>query len=128
MFKPKYQITNILVANIKRITEIVGQLNQRRFPHLVLLDMERVAREISSFSSTSIEGNPLPLTDVKRILKHAPKHIRDTEREVLNYNKALQELNWLVDKKSIELNRDSILNIHKMVMAELLPTTSSSRF
>lgn len=32
-----------------------------------------MAREISSFSSTSIEGNPLPLTEAKKILKSRPE-------------------------------------------------------
>ncbi len=47
---------------------------------------------MSSYASTSIEGNPLPLTDVKRLLKTQKENVRDTEREVLNYNKALQSL------------------------------------
>ncbi len=67
MFKPKYTISNKLLANIKRISEIVVELNNRNFSRVILLDMERRAREISAYSSTSIEGNPLPLTDVKRI-------------------------------------------------------------
>ena len=47
---------------------------------------------MSTFASTSIEGNPLPLTDVKRLLKTQKNTVRETEREVLNYNKALQFL------------------------------------
>ena len=66
MFKPKYTITNKLLGNIKRIAEIVTDLNSRSFPKVVLLEMERRAREISAHSSTSIEGNPLPLTEVKK--------------------------------------------------------------
>ena len=50
------------------------------------------ARSLSAHASTGIEGNPLPLTDVKRLLKAAPANVRDTEREVLNYNQALD---WL---------------------------------
>jgi hypothetical protein len=52
-----------------------------------------IGQAVSSFASTSIEGNPLPLTDVKRILKNKPQNIRDSEREVLNYNEALKEIN-----------------------------------
>lgn len=45
------------------------------------------ARILSSFTSTKIEGNPLSLTAVKTILKTEPKNIKDTEKEVINYNK-----------------------------------------
>lgn len=93
MFNPQYTITNKLLGNIKRIAEIITGLNSRSFSKVILLEMERRAREVSAYSSTSIEGNPLPLTDVKRLLKNKPESIRDSEREVLNYNKALIELN-----------------------------------
>ena len=66
MFRPKYRITDKLLANIKRINSLVNELNNKRFPNVVLLELERSAREVSSYASTSIEGNPLPLTEVKR--------------------------------------------------------------
>lgn len=113
MFYPKYTISNKLLGNIKRIAEIVTVLNSHNFPRVVLAEMEKRAREISAFSSTSIEGNPLPLTDVKRILKNRPEHIRDSEREVLNYNKALVELNNQIKDGKISFDSDLILKIQK---------------
>ena len=98
MFQPRYAITNRLLANIKRVDMLVNELNNRRFPHIVLLELERTAREVSTYASTSIEGNPLPLTEVKKILKIKPSHIRDSEKEVLNYNQALQDLNTKLSK------------------------------
>src|SRR3989339_853963 len=98
MFQPKYTITNGLLDNIKRINSLVNELNNRRFPHVVLVELERTARAVSSYASTSIEGNPLPLTEVKKILKSKPAHIRDSEKEVLNYNKELQNLNEKLEK------------------------------
>lgn len=125
MFQPKYIITNKLLANVKQIGQIVSSLNERRFPKVVLLELERVAREVSAHASTSIEGNPLPLTDVKRLLKQAPAHIRDTEREVLNYNDALIALQGAVDDGGHPLEEGTILSIHRMVTKKLLPDTSS---
>ncbi|MDO8582367.1 MAG: Fic family protein [bacterium] len=116
MFQPRYTITAKLLANIKRIAVLVAELNSKRFPSVVLFDFERKAREISAHASTSIEGNPLPLTEVKKILKNAPVHIRDTEREVLNYNKALLYLNTLAKKDVPALTIPLILKIHGMVM------------
>lgn len=115
MFQPKYTITNRLLENITRITTLVAELNMRRFPHLVLLEFEKSARTLSTFASTSIEGNPLPLTEVKRILKSKPEYIRDTEKEVLNYNEALQELNEKLTKGDVTLSIDLLLSIQKKV-------------
>lgn len=121
MFQPKYTITDHLLANIKRINSLVNELNNNRFPNIVLLELERTAREVSSYASTSIEGNPLPLTEVKKILKNTPAHIRDSELEVLNYNKALQDLN----EGKVKLSLNLILKIQKQVTEGLLPILES---
>jgi len=120
MFKPKYTITNKLLANIKRISEITTELNSRNFSNIVLLNMEKRAREISAYSSTSIEGNPLPLTDVKRILKNKPENARDSEKEVLNYNKALIELDALLKSRREIFNIELILQIQRAITNGLI--------
>jgi len=120
MFKPKYTISNRLLSNIRRITEIITDFNSRNFSGVVLAELEKRAREISAFSSTSIEGNPLPLTDVKRILKNKPEHVRDSEKEVLNYNKALIELNDLIRNKKQVFDLSLILKIQKTITHDLI--------
>lgn len=120
MFNPKYNITNKLLGNIKRIAEIVTDLNSHSFPKVALYEMERRAREVSAHSSTSIEGNPLPLTEVKRILKNKPEYVRDSEKEVLNYNKALVELNELIKKEKISLDIGWLEKIQKMITDGLI--------
>ncbi len=125
MFQPKYTITNNLLAIIKRINTFVNELNNRRFPNVVLLELERTAREVSTYASTSIEGNPLPLTEVKKILKSKPAHIRDSEKEVLNYNQALQDLEKFLKEDKAKLSLELILQIQKQVTNELLPTFES---
>jgi Fic family protein len=109
-----------LLANIKRIAALVAELNSRSYPKVALMEMERTAREISSHSSTSIEGNPLPLTEVKKILKSRPENLRDSEKEVINYNQALEELNRSLNKGKIKLNLTLILNIQKQIMRGLI--------
>jgi Fic family protein len=120
MFKPKYTITDRLLANIKQISAMITELNSRSFPRAVLVEMERTAREISAYSSTSIEGNPLPLTEVKKILKNRPEVLRDTEREVINYNQALESLNRSLSKSEIRLDIKLILSIQKKITSGLL--------
>ncbi|PIR58033.1 MAG: hypothetical protein COU71_00900 [Parcubacteria group bacterium CG10_big_fil_rev_8_21_14_0_10_38_31] len=127
MFDPKYTITNKILRNIKRIAEIATHLNSRSFPKVVLVEMEQRAREISAFSSTSIEGNPLPLTDVKRILKNRPEHIRDSEREVLNYNKAMFEVNGLVKAKKFLCDVSLVVKIQKTITNGLIEKHRSGR-
>ncbi|MFZ1720976.1 MAG: Fic family protein [Microgenomates group bacterium] len=128
MFNPNYTITNKLLSNIKYITLLVEELNNQRFPKLVLMDFERKAREVSVFASTSIEGNPLPLTEVKKVLKNKPEYIRDSEREVLNYNEALKYLNELSKKDDLKISLDLILTVHEKVIDGLLPDFESGVF
>jgi len=125
MFSPKYSITEALLANIKRINTLVNELNNKRFPNVVLLELERIAREVSTYASTSIEGNPLPLTEVKKILKSKPAHIRESEKEVLNYNQALKDLNQKLEDGKVKLSLDLILKIQKQVTNGLLPDFES---
>ncbi|MDD5147760.1 MAG: Fic family protein [Candidatus Daviesbacteria bacterium] len=128
MFFPKYTITDHLLANIKRINTLVSELNNRRFPNVVLLELEREAKAVSTYASTSIEGNPLPLTEVKKILKSKPQFIRDSEKEVLNYNQALNDLNKQLEEGKTKLSVNLILKIQKQVTEGLLPIFESGYF
>jgi len=123
MFSPKYTITDKLLANIRKIDQLTMQLNNRRFPNIVMAEFQKLARAVSAYASTSIEGNPLPLTEVKMIIKSRPLHIRDTEREVLNYNKVLLKLD-----KHTDFSLDLILNIQKQVTEGLISENDSGRF
>lgn len=120
MFNPEYTITPKLLSNIKKVTELITALNNQRFPRVILSDMEKKARVLSSHSSTSIEGNRLSLTEVKRILKSNPKNLAVSQKEVINYNKALLELNQLAKKTSLNLTMSLILKIQKQTMAGLI--------
>lgn len=124
-FEPRYTISNRLLSNITRIHTLAMQLNSRPFPHVVLLEFERTARAVSAHASTSIEGNPLPLTEVKRLLKQHPSYIRDSEQEVLNYNAVLEMLNVYLKKDGGTLTLELILRIQKQVVDKLLPARQS---
>lgn len=127
MFDPQYTITDQLLANITRINTLIRDLNDRRFPKVVLLEFEKKAREVSTYASTSIEGNPLPLTEVKKVLKSKPAHIRESEKEVINYNRALETLNELLESHQLELSLKLILTIHKHVTEGLLPAFETGK-
>jgi len=127
MFHPKYTITNKLLENIKRISVLSNTMSQWRFSEVVLVELQSNAEAVSAFASTSIEGNPLPLTDVKRILKTHPVQIRESEQEVLNYNQALQEVNTQLNKEKISFNLSLILSLQKKIINNLLPVHQSGK-
>lgn len=127
MFLPKYTITNQLLENIKRITKLIYDFNRRRFPEPVLVEFQKNAEAVSVYASTSIEGNPLPLTDVKRVLKSKPENIRDSEQEVINYNEILQEVDKKLEIGSLPITLDLILSVQKKITDKLLPSYQSGK-
>jgi len=60
-------------------------------------------------------------------LKSKPVHIRESEREVLNYNQAFQYLNKILNKRQAKLSLALILKIQKQVTDGLLPKFESGR-
>ena len=121
MFVPKYTISHILASNMRKIGEIIGELNSKPLSNTVLVNMERDARALSACSSTQIEGNPLPLTDVKKIIKSMPVNIRDSEREVLNYNQALMLLDGQIKTDKLEkLSNKFVCAIQALVVDGLM--------
>ena len=78
------------------------------------------ARSLSAHASTSIEGNPLPLTDVKRLLKASPTKVRDTEREVLNYNQALEWLQQKIVADAFAPTTETFTYLQELVVAGLM--------
>lgn len=119
MFKPLYQLNTILLDNLVKIKNLIRELNDQKFPEIVLAKFEKDSYAISTHASTSIEGNPIPLTDVRKILKNTPSHIRDTEKEIINYNNALEHLNTLVSKPK-PITDSFICSIQSLVVDELL--------
>ncbi len=119
-WNPKYIISNKLLLTIREIGESVGELRSFHLTDQELAKLEIEARELSSYASTSIEGNPLLLTDVKQLLKSNKENIRDTEREVLNYNKALQTLYKKVRSDKFQLSVKATENIQGQVVDGLM--------
>ena len=119
MFEGQHTVTPKLLANIKRIAVLTEKLNTRSVPRVVRLALRERAAALSTYASTRIEGNPLPLTEVKRILKARPKSLRDSEREVVNYNAALEALDLMQGERAADISLQKILHIHETVMAGL---------
>ena len=125
-WKPKYTITDKLVFTIREIGEAMGSIKGFNLTGKTLAKLELDARELSSFASTSIEGNPLALTDVKRLLKTKKEYVRDTEREVLNYNQALQNLYHSVHSQKFRLDSAALEKVQKQVTEGLMDNPADS--
>jgi Fic family protein len=121
---PEYTINNKLLLTVGEIGESVGEIKSYSLSDQQLARLEIEARELSSYASTSIEGNPLPLTDVKRLLKTHKENLRDTEREVLNYNKALQSLYTEVRSGDFQLNVKTLEKVQGQVVDGLMDNPS----
>ena len=129
MFTPKFKYSDKLISNMGTIRELLGSLNSKSFPSTVLMELYKDARALSSYSSTSIEGNPLPLTEVKRIIKSKPLNLRDSEKEVLNYNNTLLYLNKLIkNTDNLKISNELICTIQKMVTSELIESSANGKY
>lgn len=120
MWQPEYEITNKILSTIRQIGEVMGAIGASGLSTTTLAGLEKDARELSTFASTSIEGNPLSLTDVKHILKNKPDNLRDTEREIVNYNKALEHVYKKVKNEKFRLNIAELENIQAIITEGLM--------
>ncbi len=120
MFDPKFTIRPRFLRSIREIGETLGMIRASNLSDARLARLTHAARALSAHASTSIEGNPLPLTDVKRLLKQAPPQARDTEREVLNYNRALEWVQARVKAGRFELSTATFETVQGMVVEGLM--------
>lgn len=120
MFEPKYEITNRLVKFIADIHSTAATFAGNKAFGTQLAKFTSDARALSSHTSTSIEGNPLALTDVKQLLKQSPKHARDSEKEILNYNQALEETDKKIKSGDWKLTPIQLTATQKTITKDLL--------
>ncbi len=123
MFKPNFRYTDKMVNNLAQIAvarELI--LNSPLVPKWeVALRREAIVR--SAHSSTSIEGNRLSLEQVSELARGREVMAARKDRlEVLNYLKALENIEKLTDGKKI--TEKNLLNVHKMLTQETLENAS----
>lgn len=123
-WNPHYTISNKLLLTVREIGESIGEIKAQSLTQTTLAKLALNARELSSYASTSIEGNPLPLTDVKRLLKTRKESIGDTEREVINYNPALQALYQSVSQDRFKLSVKTLEKVEGQVVEGLMDNPS----
>lgn len=114
MFKPKYQLTSKILANISQIERFYGQLEAVRTPLKLELDIEKHNLIQSSYISNSVEGNPLSYLEVSNLLLGDRVPANRNEKEVKNYFDILRKLG---DYTQQRLSLSQVIEIHRKLLA-----------
>lgn len=99
-FSTKYTITDELLANIKEITKVSCELNNKKFSHITYSEILSKTKNLGS------------------------KAFSLSSEEEKNYIKALEKFS----KKNIDFNLNTILAIHSLVMNGLVPKNQEGKF
>jgi len=126
MFKPNFKITNKIInyiADIAAARELI--LNASLLPQWeVKLRREAIIK--MAHHSTSIEGNPLTLEQVKKLLVGNEIAAWEKDKnEVLNYVRVLEYIDRLGGKKVKDITEEIILKIHQLNTKGILPEDQS---
>jgi len=129
MFKPVYKTTNKIIKYISEISaarELI--INASLLPQWeVKLRKEAIVK--MAHHSTSIEGNPLTLEQVKKLLggKNIGAWQKDRD-EVLNYIKVLEYIDKLGEENTKDITEKNILKIHQINTKGILPEEQSGHY
>lgn len=121
MYEPKYQITDHILNLISEIEGFRSRTNACRILPEREVELRYRSTVEATHSSTSIEGNPLSLKQVRHALhnKNPLTRRRYAEIEVRNYRAAL---GW-VDRRKAEhrpISVEDILTLHGLISKNLL--------
>ena len=122
MYKPRYTISDKLLNDIAMIESCRTNIDTSYILPEWEIEMRDRASVESTHSSTSIEGNPLGLKQVERVLTEKAQLTRHqyAEIEVKNYKKALD----FIEKRKlnkIPISLQDMMAIHGLVTDRLLP-------
>lgn len=121
-YLPKYIITDELLSVIAEIETLRSRIDTSYILPEREIEMRHRATVEATHSSTAIEGNPLNIKQVEKVLANETVLTRDqyAKVEVQNYKKALD---W-IDKRKLShkpIVLKDVLTIHGIIMDNLLP-------
>lgn len=128
MFKPKYKLTNKILASLTSIAETRVVIEKAKILPAQELKLRRQALIRMTHSSTAIEGNILDIHQVEAIVRgkkiDAPS--RDIH-EIKNYLGTIRYIEKLVKDKKV-INEKIILKIHQLVTDKTLPKEHCGKY
>ena len=127
-YKPKYTITDKIRSDLSDIEKIKDQIRGKRVLPEAEASIRLRASVESAHSSTSIEGNPLNVNEVRAIVTSDRILTREeyAKIEVLNYKNALD----YIDKRrygGAEITLDDIFELHRIITDGLLDKTRNGK-
>lgn len=120
LIPPKYILTPIISELLSSIEASKEVINSVEIPPELEINIRRNSTLKSSLFSARIEGNPLTLEEIQRNPSRNQK-----KAEVYNI---LRALTWIQQKKFKDLDLKDILEIHKMVLADLTGKSDLGKF
>ncbi|MCA9391898.1 Fic family protein [candidate division WWE3 bacterium] len=130
MFKPNYQITNAILNNIASIEaarEIIE--NAPLVPYWEKQFREdRVVRTVHY--STSLEGNPLNIEEVRKVLHGESGEVKAYSRdiqEVINYRNVIKYIES-TQRGTNCISEDDMNRIHELTVEKIVPETEVSAY
>ena len=122
MYKPNYHITDGLLNKIAEIEAIRSTVNSSYILPEREIEMRYRATVEATHSSTSIEGNPLNIKQVEKVLSDKKPLTRHqyAEIEVKNYKKAMDWIDRRKNHASEKISDEDILTIHEIIAKDLL--------
>ncbi|MFH1684575.1 MAG: Fic family protein [Candidatus Margulisiibacteriota bacterium] len=126
MYKPIFRISPYLLNLIDEASKLHSWIDLAPLQVAWLPILQKEARARATHSSTSIEGNPLTLSQVQAIdrgEKTGAPHSQ--EIEVANYLKAMR---WIEKRPSAKINEATLLYLHKLLMRNLQPDSKCGQY
>ena len=126
MYKPIYHISPYLLNLIDEAAKLRSWIELTPLKISWLPVLQKEARTHAAHFSTSIEGNPLTLSQVQAIARGEKTNAHHThEREIHNYLKAMH---WIEKNSKLEINEENLLLIHKLLMDSLVPENKIAHY
>lgn len=92
---PRYSVSRASARRLRTIERLDERLQAREFPSQAWRRLLREALSRNAYATASIEGNPLSLDEVRRLLAKSPSPsnlLEPDEREIINFAKILDAL------------------------------------
>lgn len=132
MFNPKFTVTGKIVSNVSQIEGARALIENSPLIPVYERQFKNDAQIRTIHHSTHIEGNPLPFTQVKRVLDGREEEVvakpRDVQ-EILNYRKVVEFIDR-VDRENLidEIDEETVLKVHSLVVDKISPPEESGKY
>lgn len=128
-FLPQFTVTPRIVREIEAISALRTRIADATVQVAWIPQLAKDSRQRGAHASTSIEGNPLTLEEVRALEAGSPLpvHTERSRREVLNYFAALR---WVEtrSRKKTRIAHDDLFQLHQLLADGVMDQGESGRY